>query len=191
MNTVQPIRSKEQIRDIANFLQSQNRRDYMLFIFGIYTGLRISDILPLKVRDVRGKNWLSIREIKTGKEKLITLENTRLRVPLKEYTKTMADWEYLFPSRHLISGKSKDKEYKQITRQRAYQILNAAITRFGMENIGTHTLRKTFGYHFYNDTKNIAYLQSIFNHASPEITLRYIGIDQDGKDKLVSKLSLT
>ena len=45
--------------------------------------------------------------------------------------------------------------------------------------VGTHTLRKTFGYHHYQKFKDVAVLQKIFNHYSPQITMRYIGIDQD------------
>ncbi|MBP5615545.1 MAG: tyrosine-type recombinase/integrase, partial [Alphaproteobacteria bacterium] len=46
-------------------------------------------------------------------------------------------------------------------------------------NFGTHTLRKTFGYHFYRQFNDIVMLQKILNHSHPAITLRYIGIEQD------------
>ena len=45
------------------------------------------------------------------------------------------------------------------------------------------TMRKTFGYHHYKKFKDIAMLQKIFNHSSPAITLRYIGIEQDQIDE--------
>lgn len=50
------------------------------------------------------------------------------------------------------------------------------------ERIGTHSMRKTFGYHHYQQFKDIALLQKIFNHSSQLITLRYIGIDQEQID---------
>jgi len=190
MNTVQPIRSKAQVRDIADYLLSYSKRDYILFMFGIYSGLRISDILPLKARDVRNRNRLTIREKKTAKEKAVFL-NAELQKALKPYVENLNDWDYLFPSRQQASRTSKDKNARPLTRQRAIQILKAAAARFGVEDVGTHTLRKTFGYHMYNDTKDIATLQTIFNHASPLVTLRYIGIDQDRKDNLVKNFSFT
>ena len=49
--------------------------------------------------------------------------------------------------------------------------------------MGTHTLRKTFGYHYYKKFKDIAMLQKIFNHSNPAITLNYIGIEQDKIDE--------
>jgi site-specific recombinase XerD len=53
-----------------------------------------------------------------------------------------------------------------------------------------YTLRKTFGYHFYQRTKDVATLQMIFNHSHPSITLRYIGINQDLMDEAVDHFSL-
>ncbi|NIK75824.1 site-specific recombinase XerD [Paenibacillus castaneae] len=69
-------------------------------------------------------------------------------------------------------------------------MLNYAAAECGLEEIGTHTLRKTFGYHFYQKTKDVAMLQNIFNHAYPSLTLRYIGINQDMIDDAVSKFTL-
>ncbi|WP_342668518.1 tyrosine-type recombinase/integrase [Cytobacillus solani] len=59
-----------------------------------------------------------------------------------------------------------------------------------MSEIGTHTLRKTFGYHFYQKYKDVAVLQQIFNHSSPAVTMRYIGINQDIMDEAVDGFSL-
>lgn len=47
MNTVEPIRDLETVLDIADYLKVRNKRDYVMFMFGIYSGLRISDILQL------------------------------------------------------------------------------------------------------------------------------------------------
>lgn len=58
-----------------------------------------------------------------------------------------------------------------------------------MEEIGTHTLRKTFGYHFYKKTKDVAMLQDIFNHSAPVVTKRYIGITQDEIDEAIDKFN--
>ncbi|MGL5480083.1 MAG: site-specific integrase, partial [Clostridium sp.] len=53
-----------------------------------------------------------------------------------------------------------------------------------------HTMRKTFGYFHYNQFKDIAILQDIFNHSAPSITLRYIGITDDMKDKTIENFYL-
>ena len=50
-------------------------------------------------------------------------------------------------------------------------------------------MRKTFGYHMYQTTKDAAMLMKLFNHADIHITLRYIGVEQDQTDKAISKLN--
>lgn len=68
----------------------------------------------------------------------------------------------------------------RLDRNQAYRILNKAAKALNLQDkIGTHSLRKTFGYHHYKQFDNIELLQKIFNHSYSAITLRYIGIEQD------------
>jgi site-specific recombinase XerD len=69
----------------------------------------------------------------------------------------------------------------------AYKILRKVAERFHLDETGTHTLRKTFGYHFCQQTKDVAMLQEIFNYSSPAITLKYIGVNQDSMDRAMTK----
>ncbi|MDR7318888.1 tyrosine-type recombinase/integrase [Brevibacillus nitrificans] len=180
MNYVEPIRDRKKLKLMKKLLKKQSRRDHFLFVFGTNTGLRISDILPLKVSDVRGKSHLLIKEKKTDKRKKFRL-NEKLQKQILSYTKGMDAEEFLFSS---------SKRPRPISRVRAYQIINGAARKIGLHEIGTHTLRKTFGYHFYQKTKDVATLQMIFNHSHPSITLRYIGINQDLMDEAVDQFSL-
>jgi integrase len=66
-NTVEPIRNKKQIVAVENYLKSKNYRNMMIWVFGINTGLRISDILSLNVGDVKNKSFVKLKEKKTGK----------------------------------------------------------------------------------------------------------------------------
>ncbi|WOO37415.1 tyrosine-type recombinase/integrase [Anaerocolumna sp. AGMB13020] len=99
MNTVEPIREKAVVKDIHDYLKSRNARDVLMFAMGVYTGLRISDILNLRVRDVRMKEFISIREKKTHKEKLIPINNF-LRGQIDEYIQGKKDFEFIFKSPH-------------------------------------------------------------------------------------------
>ncbi len=180
MNTVQPIRDIETVNDIYEYLNSQMKRNGLLFAFGIYTGLRISDILSIKVRQVRNQIYISLREKKTGKEKNIPI-NKFLKSCIDEYIVDMKNYEYLFYGR---------KRTMPMTRQQAYNILSSAAERFGVQSVGTHTLRKTFGYHMYQKTHDVAMLMDIFNHSDPAVTLRYIGVNQDTKDRFYMGVDL-
>lgn len=180
LNTVEPIRDMNMVLDIADYLRSKSERNYLMFMFGIYSGLRICDILRFKVRDVRDKDYVYLRERKTGKEKRFIIHG-ELKSMVREYTDGMKDYEYLFPSR---KGRN-----QPITRQQAYAIMKDAAQEFGLDNIGTHTMRKTWGYHLYQQTHDAVTIMQILNHSDISVTLRYIGINQDNKDKVMGKLS--
>ncbi|KIL71869.1 site-specific integrase [Bacillus badius] len=180
-NSVEPIRDPEKIRMMKEYLLHKSYRDYFLFTFGINSGLRISDILPLRVMDVRHTEHLRIREKKTGNVRKIKM-SAALKQEIEKYTRQMADSDPLFPSR---KGKG------PIGRQTAWRAINEASRACGIEGaIGTHTMRKTFGYHFYQQTKDVAMLQQIFGHSSPSITLRYIGINDEMIDKALDSFSI-
>jgi integrase len=172
MNFVEPIRDKSKIKAMVDFLNKRNERDGVLFELGIHTGLRISDLLQLKKKDVKGSH-IVVKEIKTKKTKRVVIV-PQLKKVLQKYIRDMKDNDYLFTGRGTHG--------KPITRVRAYKILREAANECGLNNIGTHTMRKTFGFHFYNMNKDIAMLQELFNHSSPYITLRYIGVHQDAID---------
>ncbi len=151
-----------------------------MLMLGFYTGLRITDILSLKVKDVRNKRSIRIKEKKTGKSKEFKV-NKELYRYLNEYCRGKEDYEFLIASRQGIN--------RPITRQRANQIVKEVTGMFGLENMGCHSLRKSFGLHHYRQYKDIAILQTIFNHSVPEITLIYIGIIQEEVDETMEGLS--
>lgn len=182
MNNVQPIRDKTKIRKMENILKKQNIRNYILFELGIYSGLRISDILKFKAKHLKNKDHFVIKEQKTGKFKKLAI-NPKLKKDLNVYLSNMKDDEYIF--------KSREGENKPISRVMAWKILNDAAKKAGIkEEIGTHSLRKTFGYHMYmQNNKDVVLVQKLLNHSSPQITLRYIGILQEDMDNAVINLS--
>ena len=181
--TVEPIRDKNKIRQMYYYLKGKDAKYGVLFKFGLNTGLRISNILPVKVGDIlteeKGyREYLVIREKKTGKEKKIKL-NDAIRKLIGNYVKSekLSNDQYLFYSR----------KGGNIRRIQAYRVLKEAADICGVENFGTHSLRKTWGYWTYKASRyNIGLIMDTFNHSSQNITLRYIGISQDQKDELYS-----
>lgn len=176
MAVVQPIKNK---RDIERMKAALSGRDLLLFIVGINTSLRISDILKLKREDFAGDR-LMLREQKTSKHKVI-----RINQALRDAVERLApDEGYLFPSR---------KGDKAISPTQAYRILNAAAERAGLAiNFGTHTMRKTFAYFAYNGGRgcDITLLMRVLNHSSARETLRYIGIEQENIDDVYINVNL-
>jgi len=184
---VEPIRDKKQIENMKRYLKEHNLRDWLLFVLGINSGLRISDLLKLTVDDVRSKDRITIREQKTNKLKDFPLSDT-CKKAISEYLKEnrLTDGP-LFPSRKSAGSKSSGS----ISRQQAYEIINAAARAVGIsEAIGTHTLRKTFGYWAYQSGVDVTRIQQLLNHSAPSVTLRYIGITKDELDKVYINLNL-
>lgn len=157
-----------------------------MFCFGIYSGLRISDLLQLKVGMVRNSTHIKLIEQKNKNKKKFIIHPS-IRKDLDNYIKDMKDDEYLFASRQ-IKNKTKIKG-EPITRGAAYKILKDVANYFELEEIGTHTLRKTWGYLLYEqDPKNISLLMEIYGHKDPANTLSYIGFSQDMMDRAIIQL---
>ena len=176
MNFVEPIRDIQKIKTMKSVLRN-NPRNELLFVLGINSALRVSDLLRLRVSDVLDeshnlKNAVILKEQKTGKTKSFPI-NDSVRNALKRYFKTQPPRSIdapLFPSR---SGGG------ALTRKQAWAILQQAGKSIGLDNIGTHSLRKTFGYHVYRKTNDLAIVQQLLGHSNSSDTLRYIGITQE------------
>jgi integrase len=163
----EPIRRVEDLTRIDDYLGRRCKRDQMLWRVGVNTGLRISDLRLLRKRDVAGRTHIVIRMTKVGRMVRVPV-NPVLRRWLDAYCSRLEDNDYLFPSRQGWN--------KPITRSRAYQVLRQAAEACGLQRIGTHSLRKTFGWHLYQETGDIALCMELFGHENQAETLRYIGI---------------
>ncbi|MBC7121472.1 MAG: site-specific integrase [Candidatus Methanosuratus sp.] len=197
MEEVQPIRDTKKIDAMKSIMKGEsNYRDLLLFTLGINTGLRISDILALKwssfinggSRLLKAGDQLNVMEIKTKKVKTFVI-NKSVAEALKLYYDSLDSVSPEDPV--FLSRKTAKGELKPITRIAAWQMLNRYANMVGLdEGIGTHTLRKTFGYHLYKKGVALDYIQKMLNHSSPAITLRYIGITQEQLNDIYVELNL-
>jgi Site-specific recombinase XerD len=187
----EPIRSKKHIKEMAGYYLKQGKlRNYLLIILGIYTGLRISDMLRLTKADVYNfeagkiRTHIHITEGKTGKTKTIALNKavtSALSLCFGKNIDTPDD--FLFQTNR--------KTRTAIGRTQAWRIIKEAANAVGIVGcIGCHSLRKTLGYHAWKSGVKAVLLMDIFNHSSFEITKRYLGISQDDRDNVYLKLAL-
>lgn len=189
MNLVEPIRDPKKINAVRNYLKGKDIRDYALFVVGINVALRISDLLSLKWEDVLDENGkfkvLELTEGKTKKKRKIKL-NKPSKKALRELLKSLDSYsmdDYIFQSR--------EGENKPITRHQALNVLKSAAEAVGVqENVGTHTLRKTWGYHAWKNGFNPALIMETLNHSNLSVTKRYLGIRQDEINNLYDSLNL-
>jgi|SRR5699024_2790640 len=186
---VNPLRTEREIQEMLFAIERGNgaypkrpelaERDTLLFLFGINTGLRINDILKLKVSDVSDRDSFTIYEGKTHKKRTVNI--SMLKFEIKNYVAGKSKHEYLFKSQ---------RGDRNISTVQAYRILQQAGESIHRDDIGTHTMRKTFGYHHYKQFRDVAMLQEIFNHSAPSITMRYIGITEDEINKTLDNFRL-
>ncbi len=184
MEFVKPIRGIDEIEAIKNELTAQGKeRERVLFVLGINTGLRISDILNLKWEDIETAA-VKIRERKTKKIKRFIL-NDAAREALNSLEKGSPS-AFVFESHSNRNGGEK----KPWTEQYVWTVLSKAGKACGLESIGTHSLRKTFAFHVYQKTNDLPLVQKLLNHSSAAVTLRYIGIEQADMDACYAGLNL-
>lgn len=188
MRSVDPIRDPKKISTMKNYLKGKNERDHALFTVGINVALRISDLLNLTWGDVMdGKRFkpINIKEGKTRKARSIKLNKAAQKAleGLLEGLGPFGMEDYIFKSREGVNS--------PITRQQALNVLKDAARAVGVqENVGTHTLRKTWGYHAWKKGFSPALIMETLNHSNLSITKRYLGIRQDEINDLYNSLNI-
>lgn len=194
-SSVNPIRDEDDLRNFINYFKKQRDnepnpnkarlydRNYMLVLIGVNTALRFSDLCRLSVDKVE-YNQISQRDKKTGKENKFKL-NTKIYKELMSYIKRqkLSESDYLFYSRNGVN--------KPLSRKQGYNIIQKIKEGCKIHyQVGTHTLRKTFGYWFYKQYGDVVALQTILNHSTPSMTLIYIGMQKQAVDEKREKFVL-
>lgn len=170
---VEPIRTAKDIRSIKKLL-SDNPRDFALFNVGINTNLRASDLLKIaagQVRHLKPMDEIELKEQKTGKRRRISLNKACVdAIQALLQTKQYADAEPIFSSqRGVLTVPSVNRLVKQWCAQ---------VNLKG--NYGSHTLRKTWGYHQrVTFGRGVAELMVCFNHSSEKQTLDYLCVQPE------------
>ena len=197
MAKVQPIRDKAKIEEIEDELfrigTPRGDRMFVMFDVGIYLGMRIGDMLKLRVGDIRGKTEYTFFPEKEDAysnrpnhkpKKLTYTIGPELRSLIGNMYEGKPDDAFLFPSRKKRNGKTCAIGYRA-----AYEDMKYIASLVGIPyNVAAHSLRKTFGYHVYQKTHDIAWLQEWFGHSSAAYTLIYIGIADDEKRRVTDKM---
>lgn len=191
-----PLKKIEDIEKIKNYFLAMDSyigyRDYTSFVVGINTGLRCGDIVKLKWEDFFDNNGQYLnrkvfREEKTKKFRPIFINESVREALTLFWNKTESPhMGYIFVS----------QRNPHIDKNTLYRYLKDAAIDVGITfNVGSHTIRKTFGYHQYktyspSNPRFIYELQKMFRHSSSEITLAYIGITDERSEEYYNGVNL-
>jgi integrase len=171
---VDPIKK---LRDIATIkkLLADKPRDFALFTIGINTNLRASDLLRLKigqVKNLKAGDAVEIKEQKTGKSRRVTLNKTCIKAIQTLLThKQYSDGDYLFQS----------QRRKVLTVPSVHKLVKSWCSEINLKgNYGSHTLRKTWGYHQrVTFGVDLPRLMVCFNHSTQRQTLDYLCVQPE------------
>ena len=192
MKFVEPIRDRKKIAQIKNLLRGQHRyRDLLLFVIGINTALRISDLLQLQLnqfvdaeRRIKSRFW--IKEQKRGKRHEIAI-NQSMKTALEEYIEAYP-YRIKETENFLFFN---PRTMQAIKRGQAWKFITAICDEVGLRgNYGTHSLRKIWGYHARMQGVDLALIMYKLNHNSIAYTKRYLGITDDELQAIAQRLNL-
>lgn len=188
---IQPLRKQQDIKTLLKYLDG-HPRNYLLFVLGINTGIRVTDILPLRVGDLKYLKVgeaLQITESKTGKKNVIII-NKSIRNAIDKFIKIKQPDDNTF---FFQSDKKDEKGNRQpISIHRVHAMIKQWTKAINLDHkkYGARTLRKTWGYQ-----QRIKYgvgfevIAKRYNHSSPAITMRYLGIeDKEVRNVLMNEI---
>ncbi|MFH1932769.1 MAG: tyrosine-type recombinase/integrase [Pseudomonadota bacterium] len=176
--TVGPIKDLNDIKKLKEYLRQKSARDYCLWVLASNNGLRMIDILRLKVKDLidlEPGETIKVKETKTKKTNIVCLNSTAYEA-LHNYLKKGKHTEpndWLFPSQ-MHPKNSIDTTGVNL-------MIKSWCKKLKIKgNFGSHTCRKTWGYHQRVTHKtDITIIMKRFSHSSLDQTLRYIGLSEE------------
>jgi integrase len=186
----EPIRNKEHVLKLTAFYLLRGQlRNHCIIMLGVYTALRISDILRLTWDDVydfshkRVRRSIVLTEKKTGKTKCVALNKRVVGALALHAEKSAAEGLFII---------SNAKTAKAICRIQAYRIIRSAARVLKLPcRVSCHSLRKTFGYHSWKSGVSPAVIMEIYNHSSFAVTRRYLGVTQDDENEAYMRLDFS
>ncbi|WP_026179661.1 tyrosine-type recombinase/integrase [Hahella ganghwensis] len=171
MNSVEAVKTRQEIERVEHLLRKHGGDLYGdLWRIGVNLALRISDLLELRYQDLTS-NDIKIHEKKTGKSRLVRLNNTAQRL-IEARKAKHPDHDYIF---QVHSNRAKGKPISRETVARKFKEIGEIV---GVQ-LGTHSMRKSRGWAMYSDGVPIEKIAMVLNHSTPAVTMRYLGITQE------------
>lgn len=161
-------------------------RDKAMFAIGIYTGLRVGEIVSLRTDQLFSEagNVRHILKVKRTKKKNTVFNDIpihpKLKKALAHYSDEVELGEWLFPSEAAAAG--------HLTRAQAHNILTGAFETLGLDGASTHSMRRTLLTNMSRSGVPLRTIQEISGHASLSDLQSYLAVDPDDKRRAINLL---
>ena len=192
MKGCRPLTKREVRKVKRHFTGRFKVRNYAMFMLGIHTGFRISEMLSLRIRDVLDKSGRPMkrvtvprRHMKKKIEGRTILLHPKAGVVVKAWIKELARLGYLEDDSLLFQSQAAGN--RAIGRSHAFRILIEAFMASGMSGrLGTHSLRKTFAQNIAKALKgDLLLIQKALGHADINNTVKYLSCNEEEIDKAI------
>lgn len=189
-----PIKDIETINKIKEmYIKKNKKRDLLLFLLAINTGLKLNDLLNLNVKDVKEKEYIEIKQELNNKDKNKNKKQQKNEIPvnktiqklIKEITNKRKPKEPLFISNF---GGRLDRTLVYKTFKEIINELN--LKKDEKSSYSPSSWRKTFGYHYYQKYKDLSFLQYLFSQQTINETIKYIEITNPSQTLMTRGMNL-
>jgi integrase/recombinase XerD len=172
------VLSRPEVVRLLNAPRNPKHRALLLLAYS--GGLRVSEVVRLRVEDIQGERGLiRVRGGKGGKDRYTTLSPLVLRA-LREYWRAFRPRTWLFPG---------EREGRHLTARSAQKVLDRSRERAGIRRgISMQTLRHSFATHLLEDGTDLRYVQELLGHSRPETTMIYTHVTQKDLARIPSPL---
>lgn len=170
----EPIKSIEEVQAVEKYLWLHNKRNHLIWLISVNTGLLLSEILNLNIGNVKNFNMLEYPD-NSGMVKRVRLNN-KVAKYLSMYLRRMGTQRINTP---LFRG----QKGRRLDRSQVQRFLKEAVKTVGIRsNVSISTMRRTFGRFHYLKYHDIVLLKHIFNQDTVAKTLKYIGLESNTYD---------
>ena len=192
MQEVEAAKTERQRQQIEAHLLERGQVYADIWKIGVNTALRISDLLALRMAEVKKLDptqpALTLNEKKTGKRRKIVINRSAL-VVMQRRLNDNPKHKWLFQSDALNLGKRHPAQaINRRSVSRVFQQVGQSVAP--KVALGTHSMRKTRGYAMHKAGRSIESIAKVLNHSSPAVTMRYIGLVQQDIDDSYTEFEL-
>ena len=181
----------DQFKSLISKLERDGEYKFCLLVaMGVFTGLRISDLLQIKFNQFIEKEFLNIVEKKTKKDRKIKI-NSDLKEMVERIKLKMNvtdDEQYIFVNKY--GTKPIDKSYVNVKLKELFNKYDIHLEG----NVSSHLFRKSLGNRVLKlnnySNESMVLLMELFNHSSPTTTKRYLGVRDSEIQSIYDSLKL-